>query len=47
MYKKIKRIIDVTMSGIGTGFFVGLTSRYILNHLNKINVTTKLFDDKG
>jgi heptaprenyl diphosphate synthase len=37
----------LTMSGIGTGFFVGLTSRYILKHLNRINATTKLFDDKG
>jgi heptaprenyl diphosphate synthase len=37
----------LTLSGIGTGFFVGLTSRYILNHLNKINESTKLFDDKG
>lgn len=37
----------LTMSGIGTGFFVGLTSRYALNHLNGINATTKLFDDKG
>ena len=37
----------LTMSGIGTGFFVGLTSKYILNHLNKINSTTKLFDSKG
>lgn len=37
----------LTMSGIGTGFFVGLTSRYILNHLNKINGNNKLFNDKG
>lgn len=37
----------LTMSGIGTGFFVGLTSRYIVNHLNRLNTTTKLFDDKG
>jgi heptaprenyl diphosphate synthase len=37
----------LTMSGIGTGFFVGLTARYTLKHLNRINVTTKLFDDKG
>lgn len=37
----------LTISGIGTGFFVGLTSRYIVNHLNRLNTTTKLFDDKG
>ncbi|HEY5560945.1 MAG TPA: Gx transporter family protein [Clostridiaceae bacterium] len=37
----------LTMSGIGTGFFVGVTSKYVLNHLNKINSTTKLFDSKG
>lgn len=37
----------LTMSGIGTGFFVGLTSRYIVNHLNRLNTTSKLFDDKG
>jgi heptaprenyl diphosphate synthase len=37
----------LTMSGIGTGFFVGLTSRYTLGHLNKINATDKLFDEKG
>jgi heptaprenyl diphosphate synthase len=37
----------LTLSGIGTGFFVGLTSRYTLKHLNRINANTKLFDDKG
>ncbi|GKU26994.1 Gx transporter family protein [Clostridium folliculivorans] len=37
----------LTIAGIGTGFFVGLTSRYTLNHLNRLNATTKLFDDKG
>jgi len=37
----------LTVSGVGTGFFVGLTSRYILNHLKKINSTTKLFDNEG
>jgi heptaprenyl diphosphate synthase len=30
----------LTMSGIGTGFFVGLTSRYALKHLIRINATT-------
>lgn len=37
----------LTMSGVGTGIFVGITSRYTLKHLNRINVTNKLFDDKG
>ncbi|MBK1809759.1 Gx transporter family protein [Clostridium sp. YIM B02505] len=37
----------LTIAGIGTGFFVGLTSRYTLNHLNRLNATNKLFDDKG
>ncbi|GFZ32396.1 heptaprenyl diphosphate synthase subunit I [Clostridium zeae] len=37
----------LTIAGIGTGFFVGLTARYTLNHLNRLNATTKLFDDKG
>lgn len=37
----------LTMAGIGTGFFVGLTSRYTLRHLNKINAATKMFDYKG
>ena len=36
----------LTMTGIGTGFFVGLTSKYILDHLNRINSTNKLFDRK-
>lgn len=37
----------LTISGVGTGLFVGVTSRYTLNHLKKIKATTKLFDDKG
>lgn len=37
----------LTIAGIGTGIFVGLTSRYTVNHLKRINATTKLFDDKG
>lgn len=37
----------LTIAGIGTGFFVGVTARYILNHLEKINSNNKLFDNKG
>lgn len=32
----------LTISGIGTGFFVGLTGGYVLNHLNKISAISKL-----
>lgn len=37
----------LTISGIGTGLFVGVTARYTLNHLKKIKATSKLFDNKG